>query len=112
MRCPKCNGNTRILNQSTGLDLMRLECVMCGWTSETIEALLQAAKTPQQILLEKLKAEGAAPGWYGPDGRRLEVRTYAWRCWMGNGDWLCLESNTEQEMFDRARLCGCVEVEP
>ncbi len=105
MRCPKCNGNTRILNQSTGLDLMRLECVMCGWTSETIEALLQAAKTPQQILLEKLKAEGAAPGWYGPDGERCGIEFDE----EGNLA-LVVIARAWGLPPDLAILCGCVEV--
>jgi hypothetical protein len=102
MNCPKCDV---ILGVSTTLYAsVQLVCVKCGWMSESFTALVTASPAYR---LAKLKASGAKPGWYGPDGERCEycrgtppVSSLEWLRWRGHAITL-----------DEARLCGFVEKE-
>jgi hypothetical protein len=86
MNCPKC-GEDGLAHTFSGENDAWLECLDCGWTSPTLEALVLASPAYRKA---KLRAEGAKPGWYGPDSKKLELGP------IGDPKY--------------ARLCGFVEV--
>lgn len=100
MNCPKCPNQELII---IGADWAnsRPYCKACGWMPH--KPFVELVKLDVDYRLAKLKAEGAAPGWYGPDGER---------CWtVGDGDRLYVIWHQAVSLRpDEARLCGFVEV--
>ena len=102
MNCPKCGEVSRTTAAYHHQPLtVRVMCDCCGWESPDLEALTVASPAYR---LAKLKASGAAPGWYGPDGAKCDL----WNDPISNKlliSWRC--GNFSE---DEARLCGFVEV--
>jgi hypothetical protein len=98
VNCPKCPNQELII---IGADWAnsRPYCKACGWMPH--KPFVELVKLDVGYRLAKLKAEGAAPGWYGPDGERCGL--------MLDG---CLEWLTMLFTQEEARLCGFVEVKP
>jgi hypothetical protein len=99
MNCPKCNVCLAVA--TTPDRSFQYVCVRCEWESESVNALVLASPAYR---LAQLKAQGAEPGWYGPDGRRCleyhEDSMYSGHIvWAGD----CVQK-------EHARLCGFVEV--
>lgn len=96
MNCPKCGVCLGVSSTPDGSP--RYLCVKCGWESQSVNDLVKASPAYR---LADLKAQGAEPGWYGPDGQKC-----------GDGYqrpdmvWWRHTLFTQQE----ARLCGFVEV--
>ena len=99
MNCPKCDVTLGVNSTPDGSP--QYVCVKCGWVSESVDTMVAASPAYR---LARLKASGAAPGWYGPDGAKCDLWNdpisdkllISWRC--GNFS------------EDEARMCGFVEV--
>lgn len=102
MNCPKCNATIHTVHYHGQPEAVRIGCNGgCGWQSDTLEDL--ALVSPSYRLAE-LEAQGAEPGWYGPDFEacksiRLESGELAGVVW--HDAFLDIE---------KARICGFVEV--
>jgi len=96
--CPQCSHRLGLSTAAPGLLGLCAKCPNCGWESEEIWDLIERSPSCNSA---KLKASGAEPGWYGPDGQKC-----------GDGYqrpdmvWWRHTLFTQQE----ARLCGFVEV--
>lgn len=101
MNCPKC---PNALGLDLHIETLGMVCPYCGWRSDTLEALVAASPAYR---LAKLKADGAEPGWYGPDGERWEFCVDA-ASLNREGHGFCTDSPEKMVAF--ARLCGFVEV--
>jgi hypothetical protein len=77
-------------------------CKQCGWMPNL--AFGDLVKLDVGYILAKLKADGAEPGWYGPDGKRWEK---VWGLCAGEA---CLVLGATSITLQFARLCGFVEV--
>ena len=103
MNCPKCNGELYLLARVQGPP-MAVECGMCGWHLLDLPGIITASPAYR---VAKLKAHGAEPGWYGPDGERLEFCVDS-ASMIGEGRCFCADS--PEKLQQLARLCGFVEV--
>jgi len=111
MNCPKCGEHTLYLPCQGALvsPEERYRCEICDWESEPVGEMV---KSSPAYRLAKLKAEGAAPGWYGPDGEKAIVMSPHPSGWghriqiHGCAVW----GETLESTEAMARLCGLVEV--
>jgi predicted RNA-binding Zn-ribbon protein involved in translation (DUF1610 family) len=112
MKCPRCGNG--LGGDWTEDKSSRYLCSGCGWASPSVNQMVLASPAYR---LAKLQAEGAAPGWYGPDGRKLTPKADDFGniglCVDGCGLWAAdIESDEENEaaLLGFARRCGFVEV--
>lgn len=103
MNCPKCGECTLYLPCKVALVLPeeRYRCEICDWESEPIGDLVLASPAYR---LAALKAQGAEPGWYGPDctlGKTIRLLSGAVAGVVWRDTFLHIAE---------ARLCGFVEV--
>lgn len=114
MNCPKCGEIGQGLRLVVHGDATRTKmwCENCGWSSEYVEALVEASPAYRKAQLE---AKGAKPGWYGPDGEKATLEPFGNQAHLGSG-WrlwtlqVKVLAPTQQMLFEKARLCGFVEV--
>jgi hypothetical protein len=99
MNCPKCERCLGVLNTPDGSP--KYICIGCEWESESVNALVLASPAYR---LAKLKAAGAKPGWYGPDGERAGFGP------LDKGGREFVEWGDQYFTPGEARLCGFVEV--
>jgi Zn ribbon nucleic-acid-binding protein len=103
MNCPKCKEALHITVWPALYESDRYRCDDCGWQSETLATMVLASPSYR---LAQLQAQGAKPGWYGPDGKKCqEEHDEDW-----NVIWLFWRDS--RIGIDEARMCGFVEVKP
>ena len=101
MNCPKCDNHDLVVIGASWMDY-RPYCKQCGWMPNL--AFGDLVKLDVGYILAKLKADGAEPGWYGPDGEKAGLRP------IDEGGKLFVDWGNQYFTPDEARLCGFVEV--
>ena len=98
MYCPKCGNSADGMRLHVHMDATRtkMRCDTCGWASDYVESLVRHSPAYR---LARLKAQGAEPGWYGPDGQMASPFGRLAVIWRGG-----------VFRFNEARVCGFVEV--
>jgi hypothetical protein len=108
MNCPRCDKPVKQTAAWHGQPLSVFAFCECGWESPMLDGVVVADGAHR---LAKLKAAGAKPGWYGPDGEKA-----SWYWEEGEDDscamvWHGLTiGGAKNEVLATARLCGFVEV--
>jgi hypothetical protein len=103
VNCPRCESKLYMIGlvEKTRPSGPWYQCDECDWESEPVRELVLASPAYR---LAQLLAQGAKPGWYGPDGE-------PWYCVNGmcSGQEFLMKG---QECISKghARLCGFVEV--
>lgn len=108
MNCPKCSADTLFYAAMSHV-VTREACSDCGWESEPISDLVEHSPAYR---LAQLQAQGAAPGWYGPDGKRAKVMSPHPSGWGHRIEVMgcAVYGEAWEQTVEMARLCGFVEV--